>query len=63
MLKEAALRTQVYLVTGYTDLRQGIDGLAGLVEGRLSLDPYSKALFEPFPKKRTRKSEKKRNES
>lgn len=35
----------MYLVTGYTDLRQGIDGLAGLVEGKLPLDPYSKALF------------------
>ena len=45
MLKEYAAGTQVYLVTGYTDLRCGIDGLAAIVQGRLSLDPYSQALF------------------
>ena len=32
MLKEIASVTQVYLVTGYTDLRLGIDGLAALVQ-------------------------------
>ena len=42
------------LVTGYTDLRQGIDGLAGLVEGKLSLDPYGKALFLFCGRKRDR---------
>lgn len=41
MLKEIASVTQVYLVTGYTDLRLGIDGLAALVQGKLKLDPYS----------------------
>lgn len=45
MLKEIASVTQVYLVTGYTDLRLGIDGLAALVQGKLELDPYSRALF------------------
>lgn len=45
MLKEIASVTQVYLVTGYTDLRLGIDGLAVLVQGKLELDPYSRALF------------------
>ena len=35
----------MYLVTGYTDLRLGIDGLAALVQGKLELDPYSRALF------------------
>ena len=35
MLKEIASVTQVYLVTGYTDLRLGIDGLAALVQGKL----------------------------
>lgn len=37
--------TQVYLVTGYSDLRKGIDGLAETVQGTLSADPYSKSLF------------------
>lgn len=45
MLKEIASVSQVYLVTGYTDLRLGIDGLAALVQGKLELDPYSRALF------------------
>ena len=45
MLKELAEVTQVYLVTGYTDLRKGIDSLAGIVQGKYSLDPYSRALF------------------
>ena len=45
MLKEYAEQTKVYLVTGYTDMRRGIDGLAAIVDSRLSLDPYSRALF------------------
>ncbi len=35
----------VYIVTGYTDMRKGIDGLAEIVQGKLKLDPYSKAMF------------------
>ena len=45
MLKEFASITQVYLITGYTDLRRGIDGLAEVVQGKLELDPYNTALF------------------
>ena len=45
MLKEFAESGAVYLVTGYTDLRRGIDGLAGIVQGNLSLDPFSRSLF------------------
>ena len=45
MLKEIASLSQVYRVTGYTDLRIGIDGLATLVQGKLELDPYSRDLF------------------
>lgn len=45
MLNDLATNTQVYLVTGYTDLRRGIDGLATIVQGQLRLDPFSKALF------------------
>ena len=45
MLKELALERTVYLVTGYTDLRNGIDGLAAFVQGRLSLSPFEKQLF------------------
>jgi len=45
MLKDLTAGTQVYLVTGYTDLRRSIDGLAEIVQGQLHLDPFSKALF------------------
>ncbi len=45
MLREFAETVDVYLVTGYTDLRRGIDGLAGIVQGNLSLDPFSRSLF------------------
>ena len=45
MLNDLALDTQVYLVTGYTDLRRGIDGLAAMIQAQLELDPFSKSLF------------------
>ena len=45
MLKELTNGVQVYMVTGYTDLRRSIDGLAMIVKAQLQLDPYSKALF------------------
>ena len=45
MLNDLVADAQVYLVTGYTDLRRGIDGLATIVQAQLNLDPFSKALF------------------
>ena len=45
MLNSIIGKETVYIVTGYTDMRKGIDGLAAIVQGKLSLDPYSKALF------------------
>lgn len=45
MLKEICENVPVYLVTGYTDMRKSIDGLSVIVKGKLSLDPFSKALF------------------
>lgn len=35
----------VYLATGYTDLRRGIDGLAGIIKNTFDLDPYQKSMF------------------
>ena len=37
--------TQVYLVTGYTDMRKSINGLSVIVCDELELDPLSKAWF------------------
>ena len=45
MLNELSENYQVYLVTGYTDLRRSIDGLATIVQAQLELDPFSSALF------------------
>ena len=45
MLNDLAENYQVYLVTGYTDLRRSIDGLATIVQAHLELDPFSSALF------------------
>ena len=45
MLKELTRATTVYLVTGYSDLRKGIEGLAAVVQGSLSLDPFNKSLY------------------
>ena len=45
MLNDLTAGNQVYLVTGYTDLRRSIDGLAAIIQAQLQLDPYSAALF------------------
>ena len=45
MLKELTANTTVYVITGYTDMRKGIDGLAQIIKGKLSLDPFDRSLF------------------
>ena len=45
MLSDLACGCEVYLVTGYTDMRKGIDGLATIVQGKLSMDPFSRSLY------------------
>ena len=45
MLTELLSGATVYVVTGYTDMRKGIDGLAQIVEGKLKSDLYSKAVY------------------
>ena len=45
MLNSIIGKKTVYIVTGCTDIRKEIDGLDAIVQGKLSLDPYSKALF------------------
>ena len=37
--------TRVHLALGYTDMRKGMDGLAGLVQEVLNQDPFSGHLF------------------
>ena len=45
MLTEMLTEATVYVVTGYTDMRKGIDGLAQIVEGSVGKDVYSKAVY------------------
>ena len=45
MLKELTRSTTVYLVTGYSDLRKGIEGLATVIQGSLLLDLFNKSLY------------------
>ena len=45
MLNDFTCGCPVYLACGYTDLRRGIDGLAGLVQQQFHLNPYQRALF------------------
>ena len=53
MLNDASGFKKVYLATGFTDLRRGIDGLAAIVRFQFQLDPYDKnTLFlfcEEYP--------------
>ena len=45
MLKGLTEGLTVYLVTGYTDMRKSIDGLAAIAQGTLNMDPFSGSLF------------------
>lgn len=42
MLNDASGFKKVYLATGYTDLRRGVDGLAGIIRFQFQLDPHDK---------------------
>lgn len=42
MLNDGRGFKKIYLATGYTDLRRGIEGLAGIIRFQFELDPYDK---------------------
>ena len=45
MLKNINATQDVYIVCGYTDMRSGIDGLAGVVKMNFGMDPFSSSMF------------------
>ena len=45
MLNDFKCSCPVYVACGYTDLRRGIDGLAGIVQQQFQLDPFQETLF------------------
>jgi transposase len=45
---------QVYLAIGNTDLRRSIDGLAGIVQIKFKLNPFSNSIFVFCNKSRDR---------
>lgn len=45
MLNDFNCACPVYIACGYTDLRRGIDGLAGIVQTQFQMDPFQPALF------------------
>ena len=53
MFKDAAGIRKVYIATGYTDLRRGIDGLAAIVKNSFHLDPFEANTLFLFCGRRT----------
>lgn len=53
MLNDGTGFKKVYIATGFTDLRKGIDGLARIIRFQFNLDPYDKNTLFLFCGKRT----------
>lgn len=45
MFNDAAGFDSIYIACGYTDLRLGIDGLAGFIQQAFHLNPFENTLF------------------
>ena len=45
MLGDITAADELYIVTGYTDMRKSIDGLCAIVEDKLHMDPRRSALY------------------
>lgn len=52
MLNNATGFDWIYIACGYTDLRQGIDGVTDIIRCQLGIDPFQKnVLFMFFSRK------------
>ena len=45
MFNNASGFDSIYIACGYTDLRRGIDGLAGIIQQEFNLDPFQNSIF------------------
>jgi transposase len=48
MLKEYREFKKVYIACGYTDLRNGVDGLSSAIQNQFHLDPFDKGTLFLF---------------
>ncbi len=53
MLNDATNFSQIFIATGYTDLRAGIDRLAAIVKNEFFLDPFKSGTIFLFCGRRT----------
>jgi len=53
MLNDASGFQKAYIACGYTDLRRGIDGLAGIIKEQFKLDPFQSGTLVLFCGRRT----------
>lgn len=53
MLNDASRFKKIYLATGFTDLRRGIEGLSSVIKFQFQLDPFQKDILFLFCGKRT----------
>ncbi len=45
MLGDITAADEIYIVCGYTDMRKSIDGLCGIIQDKLHMDPRRRALY------------------
>lgn len=53
MLKEYCGFKKIYIACGYTDLRNGIDGLASIIQNHFFLDPFEEGTLFLFCGRKT----------
>lgn len=45
MLGDISLATNIYLVTGYTDMRKSIDGLCAIIMKNFNIEPDGHSIY------------------
>ncbi len=45
MLGDISMADNIYIVTGYTDMRKSIDGLCAMILNQMQIEPDSHAIY------------------